>query len=315
MAKKDMVEERKKGIDDEVFKGDKDGTPRNGPRESGGGAGETTRLASGPKGQYRTSVTDNPGNAPYLGGTNAGKGNTNQDEAGTARLYSSPDAGGGVGDEHEESAADEDVDSYYRALSARRPPNYSKNPNLQAKQAPLELAPVDGGEGFVGSNTGPAVGFSYITGKKGFSEDVPVWEEVSTFKDYPDMTGSTTPNGRDIKPAGEDSRDEFASWKHVQTDEGLPQTYWKAGGAGDGTPPDSDDPDTNGTFGRLGGKGAASYRTDLNVQDIPSDESGNTDTDSLPQTVFTDMGGSGAPKFKFSGQTDPKSLYMPKPRE
>ncbi len=314
MAKKDMLVEKDRGTEDDVFSGDKEGTPKNGPRESGGGAGETTKLASGPKSQYRSSVTDNPGNMPYAGGTDEGKGNTDQDTGGTARLYS-PKESQNVGDEHQESAADQDVDSYYRALSERRPPNYSKNMNLQTKQAPLDLAPVDGGEGFIGSNTGPNVGFNYITGKKGFSEDVPVWEEVSTFEDYPDQTGSTTSDSRDIKPAGEDSRDEFADWKHVQGDEGLPQTFWKAGGAGDGTPANSDEPDQNGTFGRLGGMGKESYMTDLNTQKIPSDESGDYDTNDLPTTEITGKDGGGAPLFKFSGQTEPKSLYMPKPKE
>jgi hypothetical protein len=315
MAKKDMVAERKdRGVDDEVFAGNDDGAPSNGPKESGGGAGETTRLAEGPKGQYRTAVSDNPGNAPYMGGSNSGKGNTKQDDAGTAKLYASPDGGGGVGDEHQESAVDGDVDGYYRSLSQRRPPNYSKNANLQAKQAPLDLAPVDGGDGFVGSNTGPAVNFNYITGKKGFSEDMPVWEEVSSFKDYPDMTGSTTPDQKDIKPAGEDSRDEFAPWKHVETDEGFPQTAYTATPNG-GTPPVNDEPDQDGIFGHMGGSGKTSYKTDLNVQSIPSDESGDTDTTSLPTTEFTHNDGGGAPIFKFSGQTPPESQYMPKPRD
>jgi hypothetical protein len=316
MAKKsDMVTERSKGTDDDVFAGDKDGAPTNGPRESGGGAGETTRLASGPKGQYRTSVTDNSGNAPYMGGLDAGKGNTNQDDAGTAAKYATPDAGGGIGDEHEESAADQDVDTYYRELSKRRPPNYSKNPNLQTKQAPLELAPVDGAEGYVGSNTGPAVDFNYITGKKGYSEDVPVWGEESTQTRYKDESGSSDEDSETAIKHEEDSRDEFAPWKHVQTDEGLPQTFWKAGGAGDGTPANSDNPDSNGTFGRMGGKGPVSYKTDLNVQDIPSDDSGDYDSSALPQTLFTEVEGGGAPMFKFSGETPPKSLYKPTPRE
>ena len=314
MAKKDMVSERKKGTKDEVFSGDEQGAPNNGPRESGGGAGETTRLASGPKGQYRTSVTDNPGNMPYAGGANSGKGNTNQDDAGTARLTEEKSSEN-VGDEHQESAEDQDVDDYYRALSKRRPPNYSKTMNLQTKQASLDLAPVDGSEGYVGSNTGPAPAFNYITGKKGFSEDMPVWGEISSNEKLKDEAGSSDADDAKDIGHGEDSRDEFASWKYVQGDEGLPQTHVTSKGAGDAGTDYSDEPDKNGTFGRMGGKGKESYRTDLNTQSIPSDESGDTDTDSLPKTIITDEDGGGAPLFKFSGQTDPKDLYQPKPRD
>ena len=298
MAKKDMVSERSKGTNDEVFAGNKDGTPDNGPLESGGGAGETTRLAEGPKGNYRSSITDNPGNMPYSGGTNEGKGNTQQDSKGDADLYAEK-SNDGVGDEHQESAGDQDVDTYYRELSKRRPPNYSKTPSLQTKQAPLDLAPVDGGDGFVGSNTGPAVGFNYITGKKGFSEDVPVWEEVSTFKDYPDATGSTTPDAKDIAPGAEDSRDEFAPWKHVDGSAGQPQTAF--------------------TKVKEGGSSAEQEGVDgggnPDTQSIPDAESGDTDMAELPTTEYTHNDNGGAPAFKFAGVKQAESVYMPKPRE
>jgi len=294
MAKKDAVSERSKGTDDEIYKGDEDGSPVNGPRESGGGAGETTRL-KGKNGR----TTDNMGRAPYVGGADAGKGNTNQDDAGSARLYSSPSMGGGVGDEHQESAADEDVDDYYRSLSARRPPNYSKMPNLQANQAPLDQTPSEGGDGFVGSDTGPAVKFSYISGKKGYSEDVPIWSEKSSGGSQ--KTGADTGAPGLDRPQGQDSRDEYAPWKYVQHDEGLPQTHRNSFGAGDAGPASSDEPDESGVFGRQGGKGDTSYRTDQNVQDIPGAESGDTDTDGLPQTIITSVDGGGAPIFKFSG--------------
>ncbi len=290
-----MAAERSKGTDDEVFAGDRDGAPKNGPRESGGGAGETTELAGK---QYRSSMTDNPGSAPYLGGADAGKGNTNQDDRGDAALYAEPSATGTTGEEHQESAADQDVDGYYRSLSERRPPNYSKNANLQVKQSPLELAPVDGGDGFVGSNTGPAVNFNYITGKKGYSEDVPVWEEKSSFTEYRDNSGSADMDDDSVTHA-EDSRDEFAPWKHVKTDKGFPQTAFsdvKEGGAS------SDNEGSN-----EGGN--------PDTQPIPSADSGDKDSSDMPKTEFTDNDGGGAPLFKFSGQTPPKSLYMPKPRE
>lgn len=309
MAKKSNA---KMATTDDVFEGDENGAPKNGPRESGGGAGETTELAGK---QYRSSITDNPGNAPYLGGTDSGKGNTDQDDAGTARKYASPDAGGGVGDEHQESAVDQDVDDYYRSLSQRRPPNYSKTANLQTKQAPLDLAPVDGGDGFIGSDTGPTVNFNYITGKKGYSEDLPIWKEVSSHTDYGDESGSSDMDDASAVTHGEDSRDEFADWKRVKSDEGLPQTHVDSFGAGDGGPSGSDEPDVKGSFGRMGGKGSNSYNTDLNVQDVPSADSGDKDSSELPQTLFTHASGEGAPMFKFSGQTSPKDQYKPKPRE
>lgn len=294
MAKKDSIAERDKGTDDEVYSGDKDGSPVNGPRESGGGAGETTELKGK---QFRSSITDNPGDAPYMGGSNSGKGNTNQDARGDASLYDEK-SNDGVGDEHQESAADQDVDTYYRELSKRRPPNYSKTPSLQTKQAPLDLAPVDGGDGFVGSETGPNVGFNYITGKKGFSEDVPVWEEVSSFTEYKDNSGSTDMDDQSVTHA-EDSRDEMAPWKHVETKAGQPQTAFthiKEGGS---------------SADQSGEEGGGNPDT----QEIPSAESGDSDTPEMPVTEFTHSDPGGAPAFKFSGQTPPKSLYMPKPRE
>jgi hypothetical protein len=235
---------------------------------------------------------------PYAGGANSGKGNTKQDADGDADLYQEK-SNGGIGDEHDESIGDADVDTYYRELSKRRPPNYDKTMNLQTKQAPLDLAPVDGGEGFIGSNTGPAVGFNYITGKKGFSEDMPVFDEVTSFKGYPDSTGSTTPNAKDIEPGTEYSRDEFADWKHVEGKSGFPQTQF--------THVDEGGASMNNDGVNGGGN--------PNTQPIPSADSGDSDMSDLPVTEFTTNDGGGAPLFKFAGQTPPKDQYMPKPRD
>lgn len=232
-------------------------------------------------------------------------GKTKQDQKGDADLYQEKSNKGG--NEHLESEADSDVDDYYAALGRRPDPNYDRNSNLQIKQAPHDLSPADGGEGFVGSNTGPDVGLTVIQGKKGYSQNLPVWEQKSTFTDYQDNTGST---GNTFGNPGEDSRDEFATWKRPQTDEGLPQTYRSADGAGDAGPSGSDEPDKEGLFGSKKDGGG-----NPDTQSIPSSDSGGHELGAMPQTNFTDNDGGGAPKFKFSGQTSPESQYKPKPRD
>lgn len=294
----------------EIFKGDKDGSPVNGPSTSGAnqGAGAVTRLKTDENGG-RTTLSDNPGSGPYGGGGDYGS--TLQDKRGDADLYDEPSNNGG-NDEHQESAADKDVGDYYAELSKRRAPNYDKNANLQTKQAPYDLPPADGGEGFVGSNTGPAVNFNYIAGKKGFSKDMDIWSVESSFSNgYPDNTGSTVntnPNMGDpgIIPSTEDSRDEFAPWKLTQGDEGLPQTAYTDITNG-GTPIKDSEPDANGILGQKDGGG------NPDTQDFPSSvESGNRDFSSLPQTEFTTTNsndGGGAPRFKFAGVDEGEKVY------
>lgn len=300
MAKHDMVDEKDKGVDDDAFKGNSDGRPVNGPTSSKPGDYGSKRLGSVNGGEYRSSITDNPGSQPYSGGTNKGKGSTKQDSHGDASLYSE-ESNDGVGDEHQESAGDKDVDDYYGELSERRPPNYSKNANLQTKQAPLDLAPVDGGDGFIGSNTGPAVNFAYITGKKGMTEDVPVWEHQTTHTDMQDNSGSANP--KDI-PHEEFDRDEFADWKHVETKADLPITHYTK---------DSNDgvPDANRDARDSGGGNP-------DTQSIPGVESGESDTPEMPTTERTFAAGDGVPVFKpYRNQhkEDASDLYSPEPHE
>jgi hypothetical protein len=178
------------------------------------------------------------------------------------------------------------------------------------------MPPSEGGDGFIGSNTGPAVNFSYITGKKGFTEDKGIWDIESSFKnEYPDNTGSTMhsdPNQGDpgIVNAGEDSRDEFAPWKYTQGDEGQPQTYYTNTPNG-GTPPMNDEPE-DGIFPN----GEKSNQGHPDTQGYPgSMESGNRDFTELPTTEFTHNDGGGAPTFKFAGVDEAESVYkVSKPR-
>lgn len=222
---------------------------------------------------------------------------TKQDQHGDADLYDEKSNKGGS--EHLESAADSDVGDYYSQLGKRPDPNYDRNPNLQIKQAPLDLSPADGGEGFVGSNTGPDVGLNVISGKKGYSENLPVWSQQSSFTDYHDGTGS---EGNIIEVPEQDSRDEKADWKHPVTDNGMPQTSRTKADSG-GAPLDNFDARDEG-----GGN--------PNTQSTPSGDAGNKPMmPEMPKTEFTDNDGGGAPRFKFSGQTAPESLYKPKPRD
>lgn len=176
--------------------------------------------------------------------------------------------------------------------------NKKKLSNLQVDQDGMDESPVEGGEGFVGgAPNASSVGFAYITGKKGSTESRPIWGEQT------DYTHSKTNSGSEdttVTPAGSDSTDEKAPYKKVQTDEGLPQTFRTAEGAGDAGASGSDEPDQDGSFGRLGGMGSSSYSEDRNAQSVPSGAtSGDTEIE-MPMTDFTSREGGGAPLFKHS---------------
>src|ERR1700685_4660537 len=126
------------------------------------------------------------------------------------------------------------VDDYYKELEGRPKPNMDRLPNFQIKQDPLELSPVDGSDGFIGSNTGEVSGMKVVSGKTGYSKDVPVWTEETSFKNS-DVDNSGSEDAV-IKSPPTDSTDEFATWKRPQTDEGLLQTYRDSSGAGDAGP-------------------------------------------------------------------------------
>lgn len=149
--------------------------------------------------------------------------------------------------------------------------------NLQAKQEGIDDSPADGGEGYTGGNTnaGP-VGFDYVTGKKGTVKSQPIWSQQTDGTE-----GSFAP---EVTPAGSDSTDENASYKDVQTEEGLPQTWRTSSGAGDAGPAD---------------QVSVSTETSSDAQDVPSGSEGVSEL-AMPQTEFTHQEGSGAPKFKRS---------------
>lgn len=137
-------------------------------------------------------------------------------------------------------------------------------------------SPAEGGDGYVGSNTGPKMGIEVVSGKKGSVTDKPVWSTQSSMMGVQDNSGS---EDGDESNAGSDSTDEKASYKKVQTDEGLPQTWRTSSGAGDAGPADQVDvPSTQGNPDTQGlGEGEASE---------------------MPQTEFTENEGGGAPLFK-----------------
>ena len=153
--------------------------------------------------------------------------------------------------------------------------------NGQTKQPSTDLSPADGGNGFVGSNTGSQVGMKMVEGQKGYTTDRPIWNTQSSFMGVKDNTGS---QDGDESFGGQDPTDEYASYKKIQTDEGLPQTYRTAKGAGDAGMTGSDEPDKNGTFGKMADGGAI-----LQNQKIGSE---------MPKTEFTDSEGGGAPLWK-----------------
>lgn len=162
--------------------------------------------------------------------------------------------------------------------------NKDKLNNLQTKQAPHDLSPADGGEGFVGSNTGKPVGFDYVDGKKGSVTSRPIWSEQSSGADQD--TGAPA-----VSFGGQDSTDEKAPYKKVQTDEGLPQTFRSSAGAGDAGPAGSDSGETM--------TGQSDLHGQPDTQSVPSADDGEHELD-MPQTQFTSNDGGGAPLFKRS---------------
>ena len=156
--------------------------------------------------------------------------------------------------------------------------NKKKLSNLQTDQTGLEESPAEGGEGYVGGNPNAStMGFDYVTGKKGYSTDKPIWSQQSSMMGVTDNTGS---QDGDESFGGQDSTDEKASYKKVQMDEGLPQTYRRSAGAGDAGPSGSDEPD---------GEGLGVNQVNPDTQTIGSE---------MPQTEFTHESGGGAPLFK-----------------
>lgn len=164
--------------------------------------------------------------------------------------------------------------------------------NMQIKQPPHDLSPADGGNGFVGSNTGAGIGLQMVEGKKGSVTSKAIWKTPFTDVNTNDGSG-------DVKFGGQDSTDEYASYKKPQSDEGLLQTYRDSKGAGDAGPTGSDEPDqSGGVFQGQGGKGPRSYNTQDNVPSHPSPEEGEESFSDMPQTDFTHSDGGGAPRWK-----------------
>lgn len=166
--------------------------------------------------------------------------------------------------------------------------------NMQTKQPSTDLSPADGGDGFVGSNTGPSLGLNMVTGKNGSVKSMSVWDRQT------DYTRENTNEGSgDVKFGGQDSTDEFASYKKIQNDEGLPQTYRDSKGAGDAGVTGSDEPDqSGGVFQGQGGKGPRSYNTQDNEPPHPPMTEGPHSMSEMPQTDFTSSDGGGAPLWK-----------------
>jgi hypothetical protein len=164
--------------------------------------------------------------------------------------------------------------------------------NGQSRQPAQDLPPSEGDGGYVGSNTGSALGLTMVEGKKGSVTSKAIW---STSFTEPDNSGS---EGNGFSSAGQDSTDEKASYKDVQTDEGLPQTYRDSKGAGDAGVSGSDEPDqSGGVFQGMGGKGPRSYNTQDNEPPHPPETEGSHEMD-MPQTDFTHSDGGGAPRWK-----------------
>jgi len=156
--------------------------------------------------------------------------------------------------------------------------NKKKLSNLQTDQTGMDESPAEGGEGYVGGNSNASsVGFDYVTGKKGSVTNKPIWSQQSSVMGITDNAGSEDGDAKGINGL-QDSTDENASYKRVQTDEGLPQTYRNSAGAGDAGVVDSDEPDS---------RGVNEVRPD--TQKIGAE---------MPQTKFTSNDGGGAPLFK-----------------
>lgn len=154
--------------------------------------------------------------------------------------------------------------------------------NMQAKQPSTELDPADGGGGFVGSNVGSMPGMKMVEGKKGSVTPRDIWSAQTDFTKVNANTGSG-----DVNFGGQDSTDESAPYKKVQTDEGLPQTFRTSAGAGDAGPSGSDEPDARGV-----------NEINPDTQNHPSPNDGEESFSDMPQTEFTHNDGGGAPRFK-----------------
>lgn len=149
-------------------------------------------------------------------------------------------------------------------------------PNGQSRQVGQSMPPVEGAEGFTGADSGPALGVQMIEGKKGTVSDRPIWSQQSSGADQD--TAAPSP----LKFGGQDSTDEYASYKKPQQNEGIIQTFRTSAGAGDAGTAGSDEPDST----------SQPENIELNTQKIGVE---------MPQTLFTDQEGGGAPKFKHGG--------------
>jgi len=177
--------------------------------------------------------------------------------------------------------------------------------NLSTEQKGYPSAPVDGGEGYVGGNSNAsAVGMDYVTGKKGYTTERPIWSEVT--HDATEDSASPEP-GR----PGMDSTDEM-SQKHVKSADGLPRTWPDSKGAGSAdSSTDSPETEPESRFGSTEkdkeGFGyldqAAKSGQPVNpeqeaAQSVPSEDyKGDTELE-MPQTENTSAFGDGAPVFK-----------------
>ena len=141
----------------------------------------------------------------------------------------------------------------------------------KSRQPALVDSPAQGGDGFVGSNTGPAVGIKVIQGKNPTIESRSV-DSIRTSSGQDQDTAAPSP----LRFEGQDSTDEKATYKDVQNKEGLPQTWRTSKGAGDAGPAD---------------------QVSVNTETSPDTEKIGSE---MPQTNFTYEEGSGAPRFKFS---------------
>lgn len=161
--------------------------------------------------------------------------------------------------------------------------------NGQTRQPSTDLSPADGGDGFIGSNTGERLGLQMVEGKRGTVTSKAIWSS----------SGDEAQAAPPVSFGGQDSTDENASYKKIQTDEGLPQTFRTSFGAGDAGQVGSDEPDQgSGTLQGIGGKGPASYQTQINDQKVTDDSAGPHSMSDMPQTEFTHSDGGGAPRWK-----------------
>jgi hypothetical protein len=186
--------------------------------------------------------------------------------------------------------------------------NKKKLSNLQVNQTGMDESPAEGGEGFVGGNpNASAVGFDYVTGKKGYSESRPIWGERT---DNEARTGASDPDPSQ-NPAGVDSTEEGASWANVDNANGMPRTHMSNEGASSAdSSTDSPEDEPASTFGSTekdpGGFGyleaAAKTGKPVNesqeaIEPHPTPDQGDESFSDMPQTEYTSSG-DGAPAFK-----------------